>query len=138
MGLAKKSRDVTRCTSTPYIVVNARVAGRFDCHLISKAWTRPPVLTIKSTSDCALERQKNNSLVPPRNRLCLAASAITQFSHNTPMSGRSSSVEKAFRRALRIPVSQKNTFLLRVISLRGFVLKEGSRKMTYVSSNKSR
>ena len=34
------------------------------------------------------------------------------FLYNTPMSGRNSSVEKALSRALRMSVSQKNTFWL--------------------------
>src|SRR5660398_256580 len=45
-------------TSTPYIARNARPAVRLPFHLISKALNRSPVLTTRSTSDCARERQK--------------------------------------------------------------------------------
>ena len=45
-------------TSTPYIARNARPTVRLPLHLISKALNRSPVLTTRSTSDCARERQK--------------------------------------------------------------------------------
>ena len=45
-------------TSTPYIARNARPTVRLPFHLMSKALNRSPVLTTRSTSDCARERQK--------------------------------------------------------------------------------